>query len=155
MKPSKVIGILLLSATCSINASEVLLADKVSDEVVDSLVDHYVKFINSNILSEVCHSPQYLEINYKHEKVNAHFLNKVNEIAKDRELTDYNAKEIKELTELEFQAFLDGSRYGAMIARNYQIQSEQPFCSADVMKTLAVSQKELLAEGIYISKKRE
>ncbi|WP_444998218.1 hypothetical protein [Aliikangiella sp. IMCC44359] len=155
MKLAKIIGILLCSTCYSVNASDIQLADKISDEVVDSLIETYTKFINSNVLSEICESKSYLALNYNSDKVKSDLLARIKTIARERELTEYNDKEIRELTELEFQAFLDGSRYGAFISKNYQIKSSKPTCSPEVMKTLTDSQKDLLDEGIYIVMNRK
>ncbi len=130
------------------------LADKISDEVFESLIGIHTKFLNSNILSEICQSPNYLEMNYASDKIKSSLLKEIRAIAKQRGVEEYNIKEVSELTELEFQAFQDGSRYAIFVARNFRMKENNAYCTVEIMNAISISQNEFLKQGGYKLKKR-
>ena len=142
------------SLAFSINLNANPLADKINDEVFDSLIQTYSKFLNINILSEICQSTNYLNLDYASPKIRIQIENEIKAVAKQRGNKEYDAKEIRELTELEFQAFIDGARYGVFVARNYQTKTNNAYCSTEIRKTIAQSQQKMIAEGGYLLKKR-
>ncbi|MET1254331.1 hypothetical protein [Aliikangiella maris] len=143
-------AILLCITSFSISASNSQLADKISDEVVDALIESHAKMINTNILSEICRSPQYLSINYAANKIRSEIAEKIKIVATQRKLEQYNLTELIEITSLEFQAFLDGTRYGAYVAKNYKLGTLENECSKEVQLTLQASQKKLSDEESYL-----
>jgi hypothetical protein len=125
------------------------LADRISDEVLDSIITAQEKYLNSSILAEICKSPKILEPDYASAALQKQILDEVHAIANQRGLKDYNAVEIRELAELEFQAFIDGSRYGVFVSKNFRNTSGKPACSAEIMQTVKESQQKLLKMNMY------
>lgn len=130
------------------------LADTISDEVVDSLIEKHTKLIHSNILSKICNNETRIEFDYGDEKVNQMLLKEIEEVAKQRKQKVENIVKVKQRAELLFQSFLDGTQYGAFVARQHQLKSEEKSCSPEVIKTIAVSQREFLDAGGFVLKKR-
>ncbi len=125
------------------------LADRISDEVLDSVITAQDKFLNSSILAEMCQSPQYLEPDYGSKNMQKLFMDEVHAIASQRGLKEYNAVEIREIAELEFQAFIDGTRYAIFVSKNFATVAGKHECQAEIMQTVKESQKKLLAKGMY------
>jgi hypothetical protein len=150
----KILSLLLLGLTYSNLSLSVDMPDKASDEVVTNLIDHHSELIHSNILSEICGSYAYLEIDYQSKKISELINNEINSVAKRRDLKNYNVAELKDQTQLELQSFLDGSRYGALIAKKYQEVSEGHACSVDILLTIKESQTRFVKIGGYVLKKR-
>ncbi len=136
-------------STLSFNLSANSLSDNISDEVLDSIIAAHEKFINSNILSEICRSPKLLQPNYASKELQQQITTEVHAVAKQRGIKEYDANQIRELAELEFQAFIDGSRYGVFIATKFQDTMGISDCSEKVKSTIDESQKSLLASGLY------
>lgn len=130
------------------------LADTIGDEVVDSLIEKNIKLIHSNILSKVCGGETYLEFDFGNDKVNRILLSEIKSVAKQRKQEVADIEKVKQQAELLLQAFLDGIQYGAFVARQHQIIDENTSCSAEVVRTVAVSQKELLDTGTFVLKTR-
>ena len=154
MNRSKISLLLLLGLTYTNLSLSVEMPDKVSDEVVTTLIDSHSDFINSNILSEICGSFAYLEIDYHSKKISNLINIEIKNVVKQRGLKSYDTVDLKEQTELEFQSFLDGTRYGALIAKRYQEVSEGNVCSADILVAIKDSQVKFINQGGYILKKR-
>ena len=154
MKHLKIAYLLLFCLTYSNLALSVEMPDKVSDQVVTNLIEHHTDLINSNILSEICGSYAYLEIDYQSEKISDLIKKEINSVITQRGLKAYNAIELKEHTELEFQSFLDGTRYGALLAKKYQDIATGNACSADILVTIKESQTHFVKLGGFVLKKR-
>ena len=125
------------------------LSDKISDEVLDSIIANHEKFINSNILSEICRHPKYLEPDYASTTLQQQITEEVHTVAAQRGVKDYDAKQIRQIAELEFQAFIDGSRYGVFVAKKYQETMGLAECSDEIKKSISDSQDNLLKNGVY------
>jgi hypothetical protein len=143
---------IFLAFAISISATSLLanpLSDKISDEVLDSMIASHDKFINSNILAEICSHPNYLKPDYSSSLLQQQIVNEVHTVASQRGVKNYDVTQIRELTELEFQAFIDGSRYGVFIAAKYQKTMGLSECSAEIKKSISDSQSSLLESGLY------
>jgi|GEM_PF-5973429 len=146
---------MLLSFSNSTSASEDYLVDKISDEVVDGLVETHIKFINNNILAVLCESPHYLAMNYYSSEFKQQLVEDISSTAKSRGVKEYDAKGILEDTQLAFRQFIEGSNYAAYVARKFKIKKGKSYCSSEVMKSIKDSQNKLAGEQSYRLEKNE
>ena len=154
MKGLKLKCFVLLAGLVSIPASCNGLADRVSDEVFDSLIETHTKFLNSNILSEICRTPHFLEINYASKNIRKDIESEIKDVLEQRDIKNSDLKEIRELTELEFQAFQDGTRYGVFVARNQQLDKDDKYCSKEIVQAIKEAQDKSVKTGDFILKER-